>query len=30
MGVNRMQGTPWHVVNGWQLKEKDEFEWEDG
>ena len=23
-----MQGTPWHVVNGWQLKEKDEFAWE--
>ena len=28
MGKKSMQGTPWHVVNSWQLKEKDEFAWE--
>ena len=28
MGRSSMQGTPWHVVNRWELKSKDEFEWE--
>ena len=24
-----MQGTSWHYVNRWELKEKDEFAWEE-
>ncbi len=28
IGRSSMQGTPWHVVNRWELKSKDEFEWE--
>ena len=29
MGRSSMQGTPWHVVNQWELKTKDEFAWEE-
>ena len=28
MGRSSMQGTSWHYVNRWELKEKDEFAWE--
>lgn len=28
MGRSRLQGTAWHYVNRWELKPKDEFEWE--
>ena len=27
MGRSSLQGTPWHTVNRWELKEKDEFGW---
>ena len=27
-GRSSMQGTAWHYVNRWELKSKDEFEWE--
>ncbi len=26
--IKSMQGTPYHIIEGWMLKEKDEFEWE--
>ena len=29
LGRSSMQGTSWHYVNRWELKEKDEFEWEE-
>lgn len=29
MGRSKMQGTSWHYVNRWELKEKDEFAWEE-
>ena len=29
MGRSKMQGTSWHYINRWELKEKDEFAWEE-
>ncbi len=27
MGRSSLQGTPWHTINKWELKTKDEFGW---